>query len=68
MPANSAATLIPFATRSASIATIVQRTPKRSRMRSERPFPVTAPMRAHISWMTARPAVEMSRSQRRAYP
>ena len=26
--------------------------PKFSRMRSARPLPVTAPMRAHISWTT----------------
>jgi len=63
MPAYSATMLLPFATRSASIATIVQRTPKRSRIRSERPLPVTAPIRAHISWTTSKPAVERSRSQ-----
>ena len=68
MPAYSAATFVPFATRRASIATIVQRTPNRSRMRSDRPFPVTAPIRAHISWMTIRPTVESTRSQSIAYP
>ena len=68
MPAYSAATLLPFAMSSASIATIVQRTPNRSRIRSESPLPVTAPMRAHISWMTMSPTVERTRSQSIANP
>ena len=30
----------------------VTRRPNSSRMRSDSPFPVTAPMREHISWVT----------------
>ena len=62
MPANSATTLVPFAMMRTIIARTVQRTPKRSRMRSERPCPVTSPMREHISWITPRPMLATSRS------
>src|SRR5438876_11449068 len=33
-----------------------------ARMRADRPLPVTAPIRAHISWITSRPADDRSKS------
>ncbi len=35
----------------------VVRKPNSSRIRSERPLPVTAPMREHISWVTIKSSV-----------
>ena len=52
MPANSATTLPKFVMTSASITKNVSRKPNSSRMRSLRPFPVTAPMRDAISCTT----------------
>ena len=50
-PANSA-TVFPKSTISpASITKNVDRNPNSSRIRSESPFPVTTPIRAHISWL-----------------
>ncbi len=54
MPANSDIVTSALAISSVSIAKAAPRTPKRSRIRSERPFPVAAPMRAHISCTTDR--------------
>ena len=51
-PANSATTLPKFVTMSATMRKNVARRPKRSRIRSLRPLPVTAPMRAAISCTT----------------
>ena len=48
-PANSATVLPRLAITSASMTKKVVFTPKRSRIRSERPFPVTTPIRAVIS-------------------
>ena len=45
------------------MAKAVQRTPKRSRMRSESPWPVTTPRRAAISWTMARMTIVMGNSQ-----
>ena len=53
-PANSATVLATLAMSRTTIAKTVQRTPNRSRMRSDRPWPVTTPSRATISWTTAR--------------
>ncbi len=51
-PANSA-TVLPKSTTSAAIITKkVERNPNSSRIKSESPFPVTTPMRAHISSLT----------------
>src|ERR1700690_2369009 len=52
MPANSAMTLPKFVIRMPSIIRKVMRRPNSSRIRSLRPLPVTAPMRAHISCTT----------------
>ena len=51
MPANSAITLVRLASTSSAIIRNVMRRPNSSRIRSERPLPVTAPMREHISWV-----------------
>ena len=51
-PANSATTLPKFVTTSASIRMNVRRNPNSSRIRSLRPLPVTAPIRAAISCTT----------------
>ena len=45
------------------MAKVVLRTPKRSRIRSARPLPVTTPMRAPISLTTARLSVITTSSQ-----
>ncbi len=50
-PANSAMTLVMLASTSRVIIRNVMRRPNSSRMRSESPLPVTAPMREHISWV-----------------
>ena len=52
MPAKFAMTLVRFANTSSTMTTNVVRRPNSSRMRSDRPFSVTAPMREHISWVT----------------
>jgi hypothetical protein len=44
------------------------RAPKRSRIRSESPFPDTTPIRAHISWMIIRAAVIGMRVHSRVRP
>jgi hypothetical protein len=54
MPANSATTLPKFVTTRVSITKNVNRRPNSSRMRSLRPLPVTAPIRAAISCTTTR--------------
>ena len=51
-PANSAITLVRLASTSSAISRKVMRRPNSSRIRSERPLPVTAPMREHISCVT----------------
>ena len=51
-PANSATVLPRLASSRASMTKKVDLTPNRSRIRSERPFPVTTPIRAVISCTT----------------
>ena len=51
-PAKFAITFVRFTTTSAAIMRNVGRSPNSSRIRSDRPLPVTAPMREHISWVT----------------
>ena len=53
-PENSATVLARLAMSRTIIAKAVGRTPNRSRMRSDRPWPVTTPSRAAISWTMAR--------------
>src|SRR5260370_18826595 len=48
-PVNSAITLPRFTISTAAIRKNVTRKPNSSRIKSERPLPVTAPMREHIS-------------------
>ena len=48
-PANSATVLPKSTANAATITKKVERKPNSSRIRSERPLPVTTPMRAHIS-------------------
>ena len=67
-PENSATVLAMFATSSTTIANAVQRTPKRSRIRSDRPCPVTTPRRAAISWTIARMTIVIGNSQSRPRP
>ena len=67
-PANSATVLARLATSRTAIAKTVQRTPKRSRMRSESPWPVMTPRRAAISWTTARMTIVMGKSQSSCRP
>ena len=68
MPAKFAITLVRFANTSAAITTNVVRSPYSSRMRSDSPLPVTAPMREHISCVTiSRKVIGMS-VHRRWYP
>ena len=52
MPANSATMFPKFVMTSVTITMKVRRKPNSSRMRSLRPLPVTAPIRAVISWTT----------------
>ena len=52
MPANSAMMLVRFVSTSTAISRNVVRSPNSSRMRSDRPLPVTAPMREFISCVT----------------
>ena len=63
-PENSATVLARLATSRTSIAKAVQRTPNRSRMRSDRPWPVTTPSRAAISWTIARMTMVIGNSHR----
>ena len=57
MPANSEVTLVRLTINSSAIMRNVIRRPNSSRMRSESPFPVTAPMREHISCVMIRTSV-----------
>ena len=57
MPTNSAMTLPKLTISSSTINRKVMRSPNSSRMRSLRPLPVTAPMRAHISCTTSKAMV-----------
>ena len=63
-PAKLAMTLVRLVSTSAAIIRKVVRIPNSSRMRSERPLPVTAPMREHISCVTISSTVMGSRVQR----
>ena len=63
-PANSLMVTDPLAMSAASIANTVHRMLNSSRMRSERPLPVTAPRRATISWTTIRLNVQRKITQR----
>ncbi len=65
IPANWAAVVPKLAKNSPSMMKNVSRTPKRSRMRSVRPLPVTAPIRAAISCTSASPRVIQSRIHRK---
>src|SRR6266481_6452148 len=51
-PANSATTFARSTKKPVIITKNVGRNPNSSRMRSDRPFPVTTPIRAHISSVT----------------
>jgi predicted secreted protein len=51
-PAKLAMTLVRFARTSSAMSAKVMRSPNSSRMRSDRPLPVTAPIRAFISCVT----------------
>ena len=52
IPANSENVTAIFDIKSANIARVERRIPKRSRMREARPLPVTQPMRAEVSCTT----------------
>ena len=52
MPTNSEMQMPRFATSTLEVANSAQRIPYCSRTRSASPLPVTAPMRAAISWTT----------------
>ncbi len=52
MPTNSLIQIPRFANRTETVENIAQRTPYCSRINSASPFPVTAPIRAAISWTT----------------
>jgi hypothetical protein len=52
MPAKSAIMLVKLASTSTAITMKVVRRPNSSRIRSDSPLPVTAPMREHISCVT----------------
>ena len=67
-PANSATVLAMFATSRMTIANAVQRTPNRSRIRSDNPWPVTTPSRAAISWTMARMTIVIGNSHSRDRP
>ena len=54
MPTNSEMQMPRFATSTATVERSDQRGPYRSRISSARPLPVTAPIRAAISWTTMR--------------
>ena len=62
-PENSATVVPKLATSMASMAKAVTRRLKRSRMRAASPLPVTTPMRAPISCVTARMGVISSSTQ-----
>ena len=63
-PENSAIVVPRLAISMASMAKAVIFRLKRSRMSAARPLPVTTPMRAPISWVTARIGVISSSTQR----
>ena len=67
-PENSATVFATFATSSTTIAKTVQRTPNRSRIRSDSPCPVTTPSRAAISWTTARITIVIGKIQSSVSP
>jgi hypothetical protein len=54
MPTNSLMQMPTFATSTETVANADQRTPYCSRISSASPLPVTAPIRAAISWTTIR--------------
>ena len=63
MPANSAMVTVRFANTKSAITARVTFTPNSSRTRSPNPLPVTTPMRADISWITARAKVIRTSAQ-----
>jgi hypothetical protein len=65
MPMNSEAMIPAFATRSVRRTRAVARSEKVSRIRSENPLPVTAPIRALISWTTPTQIVTSTMAQSR---
>ena len=67
-PENSATVFATLATSSTTIANAVGRTPNRSRMRSDRPCPVTTPSRAAISWTMARMTIVIGKIQSSVSP
>ena len=67
-PPKFAIVLATLATSSTTIANSVQRTPKVSRIRSVRPWPVTTPSRATISWTMARMTMVTGKIQSRLRP
>ena len=52
MPTNSLMQIPRFASSTETVENSAQRTPYCSRINSARPLPVTAPIRAAISWTT----------------
>ena len=67
-PATFATVLARLAIRSTIMAKRVQRTPKRSRIRSVSPCPVTTPRRATDSWTSASRSAVNGRIQRKRSP
>ena len=67
-PPKLATVLATLATSSTTIANSVQRTPNRSRIRSDRPWPVTTPSRATISWTMARITIVTGKIHSRLRP
>ena len=67
-PANSAMTLVMLARTSMVIMRNVRRRPNSSRIRSDSPLPVTAPIREHISWVMISTRVMGSRVHSGRYP
>ena len=63
-PANSAMMFVRFRKTSTIMTKKVIRRPNSSRIRSDNPLPVTAPMREHISCVTMRATVIGSSVQR----
>ena len=66
MPANSATVVAALAMKSKIITHTVGATPKRSRIKSDSPLPVMVPIRATISWITARHTAVTISSQSRS--
>src|SRR5689334_20455195 len=67
-PANSATTLDKSTKKPQIMTKNVGRNPNSSRIKSERPFPVTTPMRAHISSVTYSAMVMGINDHSSAYP